>query len=295
MRYRVAFFCIIVFILAFNSCNRNQNVTSSSGFNISADSLSLLYNYNLSDIFYSVPSPHQISLLIKDDCPYFDETIFQKPVDVHQYATSEKKALVLGLLGADLGYLSLYDQKELALKYLDNIGHLVDVSKQAQYGTSEIFKRVEKNLGNSDSMLMIISSIYSKENEAIRNGERPHLGTLIVAGGWIESFYLLNKLYSNTRNSNLFGIILQQQYVLDNLIHSLRPYYKKSRDFTELIDKLVEIAYEYEVVDVNYKNIPAVDNDSITFVKCRFTPILTGSHLERMFELSSSLRSSLIY
>jgi hypothetical protein len=234
-------------------------------------------------------------MLLRDDYPHYEESIFSRKIDIDNYSTSEKKALILGALCADLGYLSLYDQKELSIHYLNNIRNLIDVPKLSQYNSGELFKRIDKNLGNSDSIIIIMSEILKIENEAIRNGERPYLSSLIIAGGWIESFYILNTLYSNSKNSNLFGILLQQQYVLENLIQILRPYYKKSRDYTELVDKLVEIAYEYEVVDVIYKNLPPENSENTTNVKCRFTPILTGSQLERMNELSKSLRKSLIY
>lgn len=202
---------------------------------------------------------------------------------------------MLGALCADLGYLSLYEQKDLAIEYLNNIQLLVNATKLGQYNSKDLFSRIDNNLGNSDSILMIMSEILRKENESIRTGDRPYLSSLMVAGGWIESFYIINKLYSNSRNSNLFGILLQQQYVLENLIQQLRPYYRKSREYTELVDKLVEIAYEYEVVDVVYKNIPPENSDSSTHIKCRFTQVLTGSQLENMYNFSNSLRKSLIY
>jgi hypothetical protein len=134
-----------------------------------------------------------------------------------------------------------------------------------------------------------------KENVAIRTGERPYLSTLIIAGGWIESFYILNTLYNNSKNSNLFGFLLHQQYALDNLIKLLRPYYKKSQEYTELLDKLVEIAYEFEVIDVDYKNEPALHSDSATTIRCKFTPVLSGSQLDKLYEYSRSLRRSIIY
>lgn len=295
MRYFVPFCLLFLFILTLTSCKQNKDVPKvDSTIFTDQDSLSL-QEYELNNIVYSVPSPHQISMLIYDDYPHYEESIFNWKFDINNYSTSEKKALILGALCADLGYLSLYDQKELSIKYLNHIRNLIDVPKLSQFNPNDLFKRIDKNLGNSDSIITIISEIIKVENEAIRNGERPYLSSLIIAGGWIESFYILNTLYSNSKNSYLFGILLQQQYVLDNLIQILRPYYKKSREYTELVDQLVEIAYEFEVVDVIYKNMPPENSGNTTNVKCRFTHVLTGSQLERMNQFSKSLRKSLIY
>jgi hypothetical protein len=274
------------------SCKQYQDyAVIAKEMNLSTDNLS--NSSECQDIIYSIPSPHQISILIKDDCPRFDENIFKR-FDINRFTTTEKKALALGILGADIGYFSLYDQKEIVLQYLDNIRHLLGVFKFEQYNQAQLLERIEANLENSDSLLFIISEVFRKESKIIRAGEQSHLETLVIAGGWIESFFILNKLYYNSQNSNLFSLLLQQQYVLNNLINSLRPYYKRSNEFTDLVDRLVEIAYEYEVVDVAYKNYPPLNSDSITYIKCKFTPVLSGSHLDKMFELSGSLRNSLI-
>lgn len=291
MRYPIllvwAFLCILL-----NSCKQTQDNSYSTNIDLIADSIAESAT-NASDITYFIPSPHQVSLLIKDNCPYFDENIFKK-IDINLYSTTEKKALVLGALGADVGYLSLYDQREKAIQYLDNIRKLLNSSDLESIKENILFTRIEDNLEKSDSILAIISEIFRIENKSISLGERPHLSILIAAGGWVESFFILNKLYYNTKNSNLFGLLLQQQYSLSNIINLLRPYYAKSIEFTNLTDRLVEIAYEFEVVDVNYNNHPSESNDSITLVNCRFTPVLTGSHLDKMFELSGALRNSII-
>lgn len=294
MRYFVPLMFIVTFIL-FSSCKHRQDTSqlNSENFNFQ-DSLSE-QEFDLNQVVYSVPSPHQLTMLVKEDYSYYEDDIFEKKIDINEYSTSERKALILGALCTDLGYLSLYDQRNLEIEYLNNIRQLVNFQKFNQYNSSELFKRIDDNLGNSDSILMIMSQLMRKENEAIRNGERPYLSTLIIAGGWIESFYIINTLYNNSKNSNLFGILLQQQYALDNLIQLLRPYYKKSPEYTELINKLVEIAYEFEVVDVDYKNAPAHHSDSTTTIRCKFTPVLTGSQLDKMFEYSRSLRRSIIY
>jgi hypothetical protein len=295
MRYVIKCFLFLTICILALSCNRKQNISEISNINLSGDTAT--FPYSINDVLFSVPSPHQISLLIKEDCPYFDEKTFKNDVNIRMYLTSEKRALVIGALGADLGYLSLYDQKGLTLKYLEDIRYLAEELKLTPENSKSQFKMLSENMDNCDSMLFMISEIYREGNQYLKQGDRQYLSNLIIAGGWIESFYLLNNLYEDSKNSNLFGIILQQQYVIDNLIKSLQPFYNKSQEFTDLIDKLVEIAYEYEVVDMHYKNAPPenTDKNNLTIVKCRFTPVLTGSHLEKILDLSRALRKKLIF
>jgi hypothetical protein len=44
----------------------------------------------------------------------------------------------------------------------------------------------------------------------------------------------------------------QQKFVLENLIRFLSPYYNKSEDVSEIVDDLIEIAYDFDVVDIKY-------------------------------------------
>jgi hypothetical protein len=295
MRYVSICFLLILLGLISLSCNRNQNTSNLNKIITYTDSTTNSNSFN--EVLYSIPSPHLISILIKEDCPYFDEKTFKNELNVRMYLTTEKRALIIGALGADIGYLSLYDQKGLVLNYLENIRYLAQEIKLTPDYSKIKFQQIEENMDNCDSMLSMISDIYREGNEYLKLGDRQNLGNLIIAGGWIESFYLLNNLYEISKNSNLFGIILQQQYVVSNLIKSLQPYYNKSQEYTELIDKLVEIAYEYEVVDMKYKNSPSenIDKSNITVIKCKFTPVLTGSHLDKLYDLSKSLRKKLIY
>ncbi len=286
MRYPVSFVLVFILYASFISCKRNHETLPDLNFYND--------NYEVGDVIYSVPSPHQISLLIKDDCSLFNEEIFNK-FDVRTFSTSEKKAMVFGALITDLGYMSLFDQKNLTLQYLDKIRYLMENSNSGLSNLTLILNRIENNFGKSDSIISILTEIHRKECETIRTSERPYLGSLVIAGGWIESFYILNNLYDKTKNSSLFGLLLQQQQILNNILELLRPYYNKNEEYTELIDKLVEIAYEYEVIDTSYKNFPPINNDSTTYIRCKFTPTLTGSHLERIYQLSGALRKNIIY
>ena len=47
-------------------------------------------------------------------------------------------------------------------------------------------KRIEHNIENRDS-LMVISSTYRKIDNYLKNNNRESTGALILAGGWIES------------------------------------------------------------------------------------------------------------
>ena len=59
---------------------------------------------------FSIPSPIQTSMLLKKSGAPYSKAILNVPANVSKYSTAVKKALNLGIYGADLGYVILYQQ-----------------------------------------------------------------------------------------------------------------------------------------------------------------------------------------
>ena len=65
---------------------------------------------------FSIPSPVQTAYLIKRLNLPFDESILNDDSNVSAYVSEYQQALNLGVYGTDLGYSSIYDQKNTSLK-----------------------------------------------------------------------------------------------------------------------------------------------------------------------------------
>lgn len=67
----------------------------------------------LNDIFKSIPSPLEISFLIKDLGIPYDPTIVAPTKSIAQYKNSYQKALMLGMYSCDVGYANIYARVRL--------------------------------------------------------------------------------------------------------------------------------------------------------------------------------------
>ncbi|MCC7051152.1 MAG: hypothetical protein IT239_05170, partial [Bacteroidia bacterium] len=74
----------------------------------------------------SIPSPVQTALLIKKIGANYNKSILNSPTKKASYTTAFKKAINLGVYGADLGYVTIYDQTQDALGYMGAIKNLGD-------------------------------------------------------------------------------------------------------------------------------------------------------------------------
>jgi hypothetical protein len=192
--------------------------------------------------------------------------------------------------------LNLYQQKEAANKYLLNIKTtLIDL---------EIYQSIDKTLidnlmrdfGNNDSVTYYLAELYRTSNHILKSNEHSDLSALLIAGGWIESFYYLTSLYTQTKNEQLFEVILYQGEILNNLLKILSPFYEKSIEYTEFIDGLISISYEFDVIDkISKTNHIQTDTIShITNIDNTAHFILSGSKMGDLYQIVSAFRNKIL-
>ena len=163
-----------------------------------------------------------------------------------------KQSLNIGIYGTDMGYLNIYDQVPDIISYFTVIKKLSGELGLNSAFQASLIDRVEKNIDNQDSLLYFLTNTYREFDSYLKNSNRKDVGILIVTGGWIESLYLLAQITDENKNRSIINRLGEQKHPLDNLIELLSPYYYKSKDFSLLIDALVDLAYEFDGIIFNY-------------------------------------------
>jgi hypothetical protein len=169
---------------------------------------------NVGGELFSVPSPIQTALLIQKSGVTYDKTILHTASKVNTYSTDYLRALNLGIYGADLGYVSLYNQTQDAIGYLGALKQLADklgVSAAFDAGT---MKRIEGNITNKDSMLVLVGIAYRSSDAFLKNNQRNDVSSLILAGGWLESMHFSVAAYKQKGTNELKWRIAEQKQAL---------------------------------------------------------------------------------
>ncbi len=208
---------------------------------------------------FSIPSPIQTATLIKNSGANYNKGMLNVPSNVTKYSTNFKKAINLGVYGADLGYVTLYDQTQDAISYLTAIKSIGDDLGVSSAFDMELVERFEKNIGNQDSLLALVSDAYKSSDRYLKNNQQNDVGGLILAGGWIESLYFATNAAEMTKNADVIKRIGEQKTTLSNLIKLLTPFYSKP-EFTSLVDKLIELDDLFSKIEITYTYVkPTVD------------------------------------
>lgn len=208
---------------------------------------------------FSIPSPIQTALLIKGSGVSYNKNLMNPSNKSSQYSTNFAKAINLGIYGADLGYVTIYDQSQDASGYLVAAKKLSDgLGISAAFDTKTI-ERFNKNLGNKDSMLSLVGVAYRASDAYLKTNDRSDVSGLVLAGGWIESLYFTTDIYKAKPNDEIKRRIAEQKLSLQNLIKLLKPYYSQS-EYTKFIDGLTDLSTVYDGVEFKYTYVkPTTD------------------------------------
>lgn len=200
-----------------------------------------------SGIIFNIPSPAEQFEIISTLDGVKDISLVNEPSK--NYESSASKALNFGVYTADIAYLTSYQETS---KYLNYFSTLEKLSKEL--GVTEVFTKELGDLaktwtGKPDSLFKLSDQTYSKSFQKLVDIEKGNELSLMLAGGWIESMYLI------FGTSKGFGVstqidqtIADQKLVVENL-QSFMLDYQSNSDVKSYVEKLGTILDLYKKMD----------------------------------------------
>ena len=292
-RIHIMILCLLS-LAAFQFCNSTKDKTKSIENNLSDSSKGLVLKINNS--LFSIPSPHQAALLI-DELGINYNAEFINPIEkASKYEGTFDVALNLGVYGTDLGYLNIYGQLQNSIKYFHNIKNIADELGILSSYDKEMLAHIEDNFENRDSIMFYLSKIYRESDILLERDNRAHISALVIAGGWIESLYILTQCYKLHQNNDLRNRIGEQKHTLHNLVELLSPYYYESENYSHLINQLVELSeiFDNVIFSYAYDDLDTDTSNNITTIKSESRIIISQYHLETITNKLASIRNGIV-
>lgn len=246
---------------------------------------------------FSLPSPFQISMLLRQSGTQYNKELLNPTTNQTRYITNFKQALNLGVYGADLGYVNVYEQYPDAAIYFATIKILSKELGINSFFDEATLERIERNENNRDSLLHITSNLYRNADAFLLNNSRNEVAVLILAGGWVEGTYLLTQIAKQIDNQELINRIGEQKYPLDNLIEILSPYYGRyTEEFDQLLRDLIELASVFDGVVIKYTYEPPTVNpeNKLTIINSNSKTIINEYQLETITKKIAKIRSDVV-
>lgn len=223
-------------------------------------------------IDYPLPTSFEVTKLLIDAGAGYILDICNRTENSGKYISLKSKALNLGIYGADLSYAATYNQTQETMQYLEVSAKLIDELQISSAFNQTLVDRVEQNLDNVDSLIIIISDSFYETYEYLQANEQDNLSLLVIAGSWIEALYITTQIsIISSDNEKIVEIISDQRSSL-----------------TELIELLEEVKDNQMISEVytGLSNIKVLYDASGTPLK--------PEELEKLIQATESLRKSIV-
>ncbi len=283
------------------SCQTQKGKKSATEFEV-PDSVLLAETTTISkeaiyEIVQNVSSPVEMAALIKELGVPFSTKYLATTDYVDNYNTSYKMAYSLGVFGADLGYLNIYDKSTQVVDYLSAITKLADGIRVGQFFDFKTLQRLATSRENIDSLMFISVNSFNNMDTYLRESSRGHLSALMIAGTWIEGLYLVTQVASEKSNPELAERIGEQKVNLDNILLILNNY-KEREQVTELIGLLNELKNEFDNVEITYEigEPKTVEQDGMVMIVQNEKSVvnITDDQLNKIANKTKQIRNKLM-
>ncbi len=206
----------------------------------------------IADIIQQVPSPLEISYLLKDAGTQYDFDILNSPHKSSIYNSNFAKAINLGIYGTDLGYANIYEENQDAILYLNSIKGLSSDLSIGQFFDFTTISRLATNSKNLDSLLLITTQNFNKINDYLQENKRSNLSVLILTGGWLEALHITCQVVDkNPDNEKLIEKIGEQKIILDN-IKLMLAFYTQDPNIADFHKSILELESAFEQIEIIY-------------------------------------------
>lgn len=296
---RIRFLPIAALALLYSCENADMTDSSIVTSTVTAgfvDENAILTAKKVQDIFYSVPSPMEMASILKRSGATYDMTLLNEVKRVNSYSSARSQALNLGIYGADLSYVSVFNQNQEAIIYMSCTKKLADNLGVSKAFDDHMIERMEGNVDNRDSLLTIISETYYMLDAYLKENDRDHISAMVIAAGWVEGLYLATSIASSDENVDkiLLQRIAEQKLSLDNLRELVKSYNKKNQldDIARDLEKIHEVYTDVTITKEKSSVVKAADGT--TRIGGQTKVDISKETLDKITKVVSEIRSNYI-
>ena len=248
-------------------------------------------------IIDNISSPVEVAALMKKVGVPFSKSLLASTQYVSNYNTSFQKATALGIFGADLGYLNMYNKTGTVIENLSTIRDLSDELKIGQFFDFNTLKRLASSKSDLDSLMFISVHSFNQMDKYLRENKRGNLSALMISGVWLEGMYLVTQVVKQYPDKQLIEKIGEQKIILDNLMLILKNYSNDVK-FNEYIADIEKVRTEFAKVKIYFEmgEPEAVEQAGKLTIIQHETSIVTISDevLKKIIAVTEEVRNKLI-
>jgi len=248
-------------------------------------------------IFYSLPSPLETAMLIKNAGAAYNEKLMNPVSNSSRYITSKSKALNLGIYSTDLSYASLFDQSQATLDYIGAAKEMADGLNIMDAIDEETVNQLEEQINNRDAIIDIISETLMNSSSFLKENELEGTASVVLVGGWIEGLYIATNLVNenNLDDNKLVERIVDQKLSLDIMVNLLESS-PEDQDAQAVLEDVKALKIIFDKITINQGEVTAVEDPetNVTTLKSESSIKITNRVFTELKTKVIEIRSSYI-
>lgn len=174
---------------------------------------------------YPLPTSAQIIKLLTDMEVGYQVGVTNPVENVKKYFTSQRRAINLGIYGADLSYVTLYNMPQEVIDYLNAIRSLTNELNMARIYNEAIYDSIKANDDNKEKLVEILTETFNETYKYLSENNQQPVALLVVGGAWVEGMYLTTNISEAAYNiSTISGVLLEQKKSFERYMEITEPY-----------------------------------------------------------------------
>jgi hypothetical protein len=241
-------FLVIITAVVLSSC-KGKNKTADQD-QVVSDSLNkTLLATEVGEVLYPLPTPFEMTKMLNDIGATYSTKNLNSPSGVEKYFKESQKAVNLGIYGADLAYVSTYQQQQDIQVYLNAIKKLAD-QLGITYDYSKLLSdEYKEKFNNKDSLTNIVTNTIYDTYYYLDQKSNPDLAVTMVTGMWVELMYIGTNISQDSYNYTGLVNIISKQKASYTKVMELLAGRNANADIKSLESKLQPLKPAFDKVD----------------------------------------------
>lgn len=237
----------------------------------------------------SIPSPVQVVNLIQKSNIPFSEALISPLSARERFVSESKKALNMGIYGADLAYVANYNQGQTCNDYLDAVAKLAGDLGVLEKIDKGLVSKLSGSINEKDSLIKLNADLFKAVDMYLKGNQQGHISSYVLIGGWIESLHLASDAAKT--NEALRMRLGEQKYAAESILklgariedQAFDPIKSAIEDLCETLKEL-ESTYAYRQPINDHKT-------KTTYLRSQTTVKVTDEQLATLTEQISKVRN----
>ena len=188
--------------------------------------------------------------------------------NVKKYFKNDTRSINLGVFGADLSYVTLYNIMQQVTDYMDVIRILATDLNMAKIYDAALYDSIKVNFDNKDKLVKILTKSFDDTYAYMSDNDQQALALLVVGGAWVEGMYLTTQVSEAAYQVADFSKVLLEQKQSFEVYLDLTKHFMDVSMISDFINKLDPIKKVYSGLGTSL-TLEDIKNITLAITKIR--------------------------